>query len=334
MNFTKTVRPIFYIQLFAEEPPANLTTSEALSPGMRIVYTDLLRDKTEPKLYHDHFAQKEPVPANGGKVVNFRRINKLPKMTTPLTEGVTPDGQNMEMEDFTAEIKQYGGWIGMSDFLLMTSSDIKLVRAVNLLHSQAARTLDTITREVINAGTNVQYGADSVSARNLLTEDDKLTVDCIKRAVRKLELQDAEKFEGDMYGAIIHPDCAYDLTNDPQWQRPHEYVDTENIYSGEIGAVGGVRFVKTTEAKVWAAASADGKDVYSTLVIGQDAYGTTEISGHGLEFIVKQLGSGGTTDPLNQRATAGWKANKAAVILNDAYMVRVETCSTFDAGEN
>lgn len=334
MIITKTRTPIFFIQLFAEEPPANLSTSVALSPGMRTYYADLLRDDTEPKLYHDHFAQKEDVPANNGKIVNFRRIVKLPKMTTPLTEGVTPDGQTLNMEDFTAEVKQYGGWVGLSDFLLMTSTDIKLVRAIELLHSQAARTLDTITREVINAGTNVQFGADSVTARNLLTEDDKLTVDCIKRAVRKLKLQDTDTIEGEYYGAIIHPDCAYDLTNDPEWKYPHQYKDTKEIYSGEIGSIAKCRFVETTEAKVWAAASADGKDVYSTLVIGKNAYGVTKISGHGLEFIVKQLGSAGSADPLDQRASAGWKANKAAVILNDAYMVRVETCSTFDAGEN
>lgn len=334
MKFVKTAMPFFFIQLFAVEDPVNTTESASLSPGMRTFYSKLLRDQTEPKLYHDQFAQKKDVPANNGKVINFRRINKLPKTTTPLTEGVTPDGQSLSMEDFTAELKQYGGWVPLTDWLLMTATDINLVEAIDALHSQAARTLDTITREVINAGTNVQYGADSVSARNLLSEDDKLTVDCIKRAVRKLELQDAERPDGNYYSAIIHPDCAYDLTNDPQWQKPHEYVDTKNIYSGEIGETAGVRFVKTTEAKVWAKASADGKDVYSTLVIGKDAYGTTSINGYGLEFIVNQLGSAGAADPLKQRASAGWKANKTAVILNDAYMVRVETCSTFNAGAN
>lgn len=236
--------PFFFIQLFAVEDPVNTTDSDSLTPGMRTFYSKLLRDQTEPKLYHDQFAQKKDVPANNGKVINFRRINKLPKTTTPLTEGVTPDGQSLSMEDFTAELKQYGGWVPLTDWLLMTATDINLVEAIDSLHSQAARTLDTITREVINAGTNVQYGADSVSARNLLSEDDKLTVDCIKRAVRKLELQDTERPDGSYYSAIIHPDCAYDLTNDPQWQKPHEYVDTKNIYSGEIGEIAGVRSLR------------------------------------------------------------------------------------------
>lgn len=305
-----------------------------MTPGMRIFYADLLRDGVEPLLVHDQFGQKKDIPQNNGKTVNFRRYDPLPKMTTPLEEGKTPEGQAMNQKDFTAEVRQYGGWIGLTDLLLLTATDNNLVEATELLQSQAGRTLDTITREVINAGTNVQYGADAVSARNLLTGEHKLTVDCIKRAVRKLKLQNALPIDGKTYSAIIHPDCSYDLTNDPEWKYPHQYQDTTELYYGEIGVVAGCRFSETTEAKIFADAGAGGKDVYSTLVIGKNAYGVTTISGDGLQHIVKQLGSGGTTDPLNQRATAGWKATKTACILNDAFMVRIETCSTFDAGAN
>ena len=76
-------------------------------------------------------------------------------------------------------------------------------------------------------------------------------------------------------------------------------------------------------------AGLEGCDVYATLIIGDNAYGTTELQGGGLEHIVKQLGSAGTADPLNQRATAGWKATKAAVRLVEPYMIRIETASTF-----
>ena len=75
---------------------------------------------------------------------------------------------------------------------------------------------------------------------------------------------------------------------------------------------------------------AGGRDVYATLILGANAYGVTEITGGGLQHIVKQLGSAGTADPLNQRATAGWKATKVAERLVEAYMIRIETASTFD----
>ena len=75
-------------------------------------------------------------------------------------------------------------------------------------------------------------------------------------------------------------------------------------------------------------AAANGADVYSTLIIADDAYGTTKVSGGGLEHIVKPLGSGGSSDPLNQRATVGWKATKTAKILVQQYLVRIESTAT------
>ena len=106
------------------------------------------------------------------------------------------------------------------------------------------------------------------------------------------------------------------------------------MYEGEIGKLYGVRFVETTEAKVWAGASSDNRTVYSTLILGDNAYGVTEVTGGGLQHIVKQLGSAGTGDPLDQRATAGWKATKVAERLVENYMVRIESVSTFNGTAN
>ena len=155
-----------------------------------------------------------------------------------------------------------------------------------------------------------------------------LTVDAVRRAVRFLKVMNAPKINGNYVG-IIHPDVSYDLMSDPKWVNVKTYSDPDGIYEGEIGQIEGVRFVETSEAKVFEGAGASGVDVYSTLILGADAYGVTEITGGGLEHIVKQLGSAGTADPLNQRATAGWKATKTAERLVEQYMVRIETASTF-----
>lgn len=392
----------------------NVTTDSGLSDEMKTYYSDYLIDMAEPKLVHDQFAQKHPIPKNGGKVIEFRKYSPLPKLLTPLDEGVTPDGQKINMSVLTAQVDQYGGFVELSDILLLTAIDNNLVQATKLLGSQAGRTLDTITREVLVGGTNVQYGAGSKAARYQLTGgeesgNDYLTVDCIKRAVRSLKAMNAEKI-GDRYVAIINQDCSYDLTNDPDWKYPHQYQDTTELYAGEIGSIAGCRFVETSEAKIFHAADLasdsrtllvngaissenatvtfdggtvkanelvgryvligdnyakvtanttttltldkaitatdneviypgeagkNGRDVYATIVLGENAYGTTEIEGGGLQHIVKQLGSAGTADPLNQRATAGWKATKVAKRLVEEYMVRIETCSTFnDIGAN
>ena len=305
------------------------TTGNDLSGEMKTFYSDYLIDMAEPLLVHDQFGQKHPIPKNGGKTIEFRKYDPLPKATTALTEGVTPEGQKLNMGIITATVAQYGGFIELSDMLLLSAIDNNLVQATKLLGSQAGRTLDTITREVLNGGTNVQYAEGQVDSRANLcggsktdSENHYLTVDAVRRAVRYLKVMNAPKING-YYAGIIHPDCSYDLMSDPKWVNVKTYSDPDGIYEGEIGRIEGVRFVETTKASA--------RDVYSTLILGADAYGVTEITGGGLQHIVKQLGSAGTADPLDQRATAGWKATKVAERLVEAYMVRIETCSTFNS---
>ena len=322
-------------------------SGQELSGEMKTYYSDYLIDLAEPELVHDQFAQKHPIPRNGGKTIEFRKYDSLPKMTTALTEGVTPDGQKLSMSTITATVAQYGGYVELSDMLLLTAIDNNLVQATRLLASQAGRTLDTITREVLNGGTNVQYAEGQVTSRANLcggsatdANNHYLTVDAVRKAVRFLKVMNAPRING-YYAGIIHPDVSYDLMSDPKWVNVKSYSDPEGIYEGEIGRIEGVRFVETSEAKVWthagkdyaggSSATASARDVYSTLILGADAYGVTEVSGGGLQHIVKQLGSSGTADPLNQRATAGWKATKVAERLVEQYMVRIETCSTFNS---
>lgn len=401
----------------------NVTTDAGMSVEMKTYYDKTLIENAEPMLVHDRLAQKRNIPKGNGKTIEFRKYSPFPKALTPLVEGVTPNGRKMDVTNLTATVSQYGDYVTLSDVLILTAIDNNMLEAYTLLGSQAGRTLDTITREVINGGSNVQYGNGTKTGRHLLvggeaSGNDYLTVVAVRKAVRFLKTMNTPKYEGS-YWAIIHPDTAYDIMSDPDWQKPHQYVDTANIYDDEIGRIAGVRFMETTEAKIFHAddltvkdgtdlgyrtltvasvstktftvdekittaqatalvgrkvvikgvlytvasaaagaagaatitvaetvsgspgdgdvvypgeAGAKGRDVYSTLFMGANAYGTTEVEGGGLTTITKQLGSAGTGDPLNQRATCGWKAIKTAVRLVEAYMIRVETASTFDEG--
>ena len=310
----------------------NVTTADELSVEMKTFYSDYLIDNAKALLVHDQFGQKHPIPKNGGKTIEFRKYSPFGKALTPITEGVTPEGHKLNVSKITAEIAQYGDYVELSDVLLLTAIDNNLVEATKLCGNQAGETLDTITREVLVGGTNVQY-AGGASARSALAAENKLTVEECFKAARFLKTQKAKKIDG-YYVAIIHPDVAYDLMRSEDWINAAQYAGSTQVFEGEIGKVAGIRFVETTEAKVFAGAGASGKDVYATMVLGADAYGVTEVEGGGLQHIVKQLGSAGTADPLNQRATVGWKAIKTAERLVEGYMIRIESCSTFDSGAN
>ena len=393
------------------------STGNDLSPEMKTYYSDYLIKLMKAQLVHDQFGQKHPIPKNGGQTIEFRQFKTLGAMTAPLEEGKTPDGQKLNVTTKEAKVHQYGGFVEISDVLILTAIDNNLQEATRLIADQAALTYDRIVREILNAGTNVLY-ANGGTSRNALVGGDAtaannnyISVKDIRLAVRKLTIHNAKRIGG-YYVAIIHPDISFDLMSDPEWKYPHQYKDTVNIYNGEIGELAGVRFVETTEAKVFHAqpltptattltvasytsgtktvvidealtadeatalagrsviihgepsiitsatsgsagsativlkdarttnpadndvvypgeAGAAGRNVYSTLIIAENAYGVTDVEGGGLEHIVKQVGSAGTADPLNQRATCGWKGMFTAEILVEDYMIRVESTSTF-----
>ena len=320
------------LRLFDATIEGLMTTSTAeLSAEMKIFYDKVLLKNAKPNLVHDQFGQKRPIPKNRGKEIEFRRYKSLPKAMTALQEGVTPNPNKLEVTTITARIQQYGDWIPLSDVLIMTGIDNNLSEAMVLLGDQAGRTSDSVTREIINAGTNVLFapkGDTVVTAREDLDATALLTAQLVVKAAAILKGKNTKPIDNG-FVAIIHPYSAYDLMMDEGWKEAHKYTTPENMYNGELGKLGNVRFVESTEAKIWANAGQDGISVFSTLVLGANAYGVTEIEGFGLQHIVKQLGSAGTGDPLNQRASAGWKLAKAAEILSDEYMVRIEHASSF-----
>lgn len=307
------------LQLFAATVQTTLLAD--LSPENKTFYDMTLIDEASPELVHDQFAQKRPIPANGGKKIEFRKFASLPKALTPLTEGVTPDGKNLKVEAIEAEVAQYGDYITQSDILELTSIDNTIVEATKILGKQAGLTLDTITRNVLQSGTMVFYcpkgDGTAVTSRTDLDNTCRLTVDVIKQVAALLKKNNAPKIDGS-YVCIIHPFVAYDLMSDPEWIDAHKYTTSENIFNGELGKIGGVRFVESSEAKVYA------NGVFGCIMLGANAYGVTEIAGGGLQTIIKQKGSAGTADPLDQRSSIGWKAIKTAEILVDAYMYRIE----------
>lgn len=323
---------IFNIRAFdtALNATTSATTGNNLAPEIKVFYSDYLIDLAEAELVHDQFGQKRPIPQGSGKTIEFRQFTPLPKITTELVEGVTPDGQALDVSAITATVKQYGGYVMLTDLLELTARDAVKTEATQLIGSQAGRSLDTVVREILNGGTNVQYHEGERASRAAITASDTLTVKAIRAAVRTLKRQNARTINGD-FVAIIHPDVAYDLMSDDAWVDWHKYTTPENMYTNEIGKIAGVRFVETTEAKIFEAAGASGMNIYSTLILAKDAYGTTDITGGGLEMIVKQKGSAGTADPLDQRSTIGWKATKTAERLVEDYMVRIETACTYTA---
>lgn len=390
----------------------NVSPGHSLSAENKTYYDMILLDEAAPMLVHDQFGQRRPIPAKEGDTINFRKYSSLGKALTPLVEGVTPDGQALNVSAVTATVSQYGGYVILSDLLDLMAIDNNIVEATKLIGRQAGLTLDTITRNIINAGTNVIYASKWNGATETpcvaspqMDKTSVLKVETIERAVAKLKALNAPTIDGSHYVGIVHPYTVYQLRRDPEWIDSHKYASPEELFNGEIGRIAGVRFVETSEALIkrsadlasdshtltlngaisagaattfsfdggtvagsalvgrklkvgtnivtvtanttsavtfastTLAATADNTTIYPadltdddssvfcSLIVGKDAYGVTEVEGGGMQTIIKQKGSSGVGDALDQRSSVGWKAIKTAKILDDTRMVRIESTS-------
>ena len=275
------------LQLFAVNTTESAAPGNNLSAEMKTYYEKRLIDLAEPKLVHDQFGDKYPIPAGGGKTIEFRRFDSLEKAVNPITEGVTPAGNNLNVTSLTETVMQYGDWIQLSDMLEMSAVDNNVVQATRLLGAQAGRTLDSITRDVLAGGTNVIYAPDKtqegeteIKSRSAINKNCRLTADLIFRAAAQLKGMNADPID-DKYVAIIHPYVAYDLMRSEEWIDAHKYATPENIYAGEIGRIAGVRFVESTEAKIFRGAN-----------LGDTAYSLTVTSFSGSSAITPATGEG------------------------------------------
>ena len=314
------------------------TTRTQIAQEVNNFYDRTLLLRAVPLFLHTRWAQVRDIPANAGtNTIKFRRYSNLTAATTPLSEGITPTGSQLTTTDITASINQYGDFITITDIVSFETPDPVLMEASEIMGDQSGDTLDQVCRDILAAGTSAVYAnsqtqTSGVAATNILTEAD------LKQCVLNLKNNKCRKMTTMIdpstgynttpipacYIAIIHPNITKTLKGFSTFTPVQKYPNQNGVMEGEVGSYDEIRFVETTNAKVKTGAGAAGIDVYCTLIFGSNAYGITRISGEALKNIVKPLGSGGTNDPLDQRATSGWKATFTARILNDAFMQRLE----------
>lgn len=245
------------LQMFAE----NTQTTAGLSAEMKTYYGMELLENAKPQLVHNQFAATKGLPAGGGKTVEWRKFGAFDKALKPLTEGVTPDGSGISVSYITKELAQYGDYTTVSDMLDLTAIDDVVLEITDRHGSNMGLTLDTVTRNEIQQGKQVIYapkiGSDGtktdVTSRMTLDKDCRMTSELVAKAATQLKKMNAPTFDG-KYVCIIHPSVAFDLRQDEAWIAAHQYAAATELFSGEIGELHGVRFVETTEAKIFCGA--------------------------------------------------------------------------------
>lgn len=326
-----------YMKLNVQQFAGNLnlnTTAVSTAPATKpSAYYDkvLLTVLRQTEFGFDKFAQKKTIPTGNGRTVNFRKLGKLAPALTPLTEGVTPDGNTASKTNITGTVEQYGDYMSFSDRVDFEEIDPILEGYAVEQGHQAKETLDIIVREILSAGTNVFY-AGGRTARADITAADVFSIRDARKIVRFFKKNFIKPVVGNDYACFVSPDTAFDIMDDPDFDKAMNYGNNvKPMMDNEIGRIFQVRYYEVNNAKVFTGAAAAGTlDVHASIFIGRNAYGVTEIAGQGnVKTIVKGLGSAGTQDPLNQRQTQGWKVNAfGAIRLEELAIARLEHAVT------
>ncbi len=334
-----------YVNSYTGE--ADISGKAALSGELKTFYDTELLENARVEMVYAQFAKKQPLPANHGGTVEWRKFNTFAR-ADKLTEGVIPTGQKMGMSSITASIDQYGTYATISDKLDLRAYDPVLLIASEEMGASAAETQEVLIRDGLLVNTNVLYcdnigmdgsfkstpnnaaemGASDANGWSLLTPD------MVAKAATKMK-KDRVPTIGGKYVAVIHPSVAYDLRKSEAWMDVHKYSAVAEIFNGEIGELHGVRFVENTFAPVLKGSiggvnytNKDDSATYATYFFGKDAYAIIDPAGGALQMIAHDKDEIG--GPLNQFSTVGYKfETNGASVLYPERVLRVMSVSSY-----
>ena len=343
------------LQLFADAGTVTNTTTGhvnsyegnpqatgAMSPTMKTWYETELLENARPTRVYAQFAETQALPANHGETVEWRKFNTFDP-AGKLEEGVIPTGQKFGMTKIIASIEQYGTYTSLSDRLQLHAVDPIVQGATEEMSASFAATEEWLIRDGLLQGTNVLYcdnvGADgkvlsTPTAANQMGASETsgfayLTGDMVAKAATTLKKMKVPMIDGRYY-AIIHPSVAEDLKKSDGWLSPREYSKPDDIFSGSIGELHGVRFVENADAPVLSGeyANKDGGVTYATYFVGRKPYGIIDPAEGGMEMIIKNKSEIG--GPLEQFSTVGYKfETNGATILYEERLLRVMSTSSY-----
>lgn len=158
------------------------TTTVQVDPEVNLYFDNILLDRHQPYYVYGYFAQERRIPQKNSKNAIFRRFDNLADALTPLTEGVTPNAEQVSKFDITATVSQYGKVVELSDDVIITVQDQTANEVADMLAQNMASTYDKIVRNMLVA-TSAQIdclnGVNGNAITEVTTTDLELAVDYV-----------------------------------------------------------------------------------------------------------------------------------------------------------
>lgn len=316
------------------------STAAGLSNVLSIYYDRKFLDRAKLMLSYDFGAQRKTIPANAGTSVKWNRFTPLAVATTALTDGSTnPSAVDMTTTQVSATMAAYGNFTAVSDLFNLTSLDVGLREHVEVHGQNCGETLDTLIRIELGGTTSISLGgatttmaAGGATTLGGIASTNVIDGASIRRAVRILKGNKAQRFDNGFFRGVIDVNQSYDLFGNTEWLNSISiYTDPTQLKAGIVGKLHGVEFVETNNGLVFsnAGTNANSTNIYSCYVFGKNAYGTVALENQpGNRIYIKTPGPQDTSNPLDIYSTVGWKAFFAVKVLNSAWIVRIFSAAT------
>jgi len=305
------------------------TTSEAAD--LQTYFSKRLLDIAGKDVVLTDAAYKEDIPANSSKTISFTQYTRLTIPGAVLTEGTAPSDTQLSPTAVTATIDQWGAFVTLTDLAELTVKHPLVQEAQLLLGGRAADTIETTVNGVLVSGTTVQYAGGAanraaLAAANVMTTTElrKAVVTLQKNGARKINSGD--KFDnnssaGNYYILYVDPSVAADILADSDFKAANQY-NNDALKAGRVlGTWFGVMVVVSNVIPTITSTVT----VHTSYLVGRNAYAVTNLQN--LKSYVE--GPGGVADPLHQKRTIGWKVGFKCALLNNSFMVRIESASNY-----
>lgn len=322
------------IQLFAES--GNTLSSMPNALNDKQIEKQLLK-RLLPTLRAYKDGQKSVLKLNAGTNIQWTRFDAIsdvdadnatvnPKIAT---EGTIPINAEFTPVIVDATVAQYGRSISMTDVLLARGIHKCKVEAAELLREYGRKLIDTLTIKAMLLASKVFYGGEKTSANIANVEANWISAKTIEKAFVYLSDNDVPKFDDGTYHMLITPKQASDVRKIQSFIDKSKYQDPKGrgFKSGEIGRLSGFTFIESTNIPTVNAGASDAVLCHQMFAYGKDAYGVIDVEENNSKgnpkLYWKDLGSAGTADPANQKATYAMKFSFAAKILDEKRICRL-----------
>lgn len=244
--------------------PDALTTTSSLSNLIQQSYDKMVEMSLRSEPLFRRFADKRPVDVtNPGSSVTFQIYKDLARVTGTLSETADVDSVAVpNTKKVSVTLDNRGNAVTVTERLKLESLSNVDPAIADMIAFNMRDSLDALVYQTLVSKATGRFDGTTADDEVTVNGEDitgntggnqYLKAKDILKAVAKLRGANVQERENGAFIGLVHPDVSYDLrvesaaSGNFAWKEPHTYTEAGvgNMWNGEIGIFGGVKFIES-----------------------------------------------------------------------------------------